>query len=1293
MPVSKTRLANERAREREVCSYYPLSWDIPDLTESLSARFDGPAEARHRLPPLGHVPRASPDPVLTAFAQLGALRLGAARSLISLIDSQSQLVLAEATGTLSLRSELTNDERSALWLGNCIIPRSCGLCECVVNSPDETVVVNDLQLDDRTATRPFVVGAPHLRFYAAVPLRSSIGTIIGAYCVFDGVPRSGLDESQVTFLQDVADAVVLYLGTSKAHAFNRKAERMVRGLTSFVTGGADLQDSINLDEPSAPENPSTSSPLPSRTPASSNDPAQGGRDASTPSSESQDTEQEDEAIALQNQILPLGAKRMFSRAANIMRESSNLAGVVFFDASMANSIPSEESPTTPSNDGSDTEASSGSGSSSASTNPQATCKILGFADSGRTSRDGRSPRRDYLGLTELALRRLLIRHPHGKIFNIVRPRTDDVQVKRTRGKAKRSTTVEAIVDVAHNARSAAIIPLWDYERQRWFAGCLCWTSEPNRTLSYGSDLLYLRAFGHSIMAELSRIDAAAVDQAKTSFIESMSHELRSPLHGILGGTEYLQSMPLDAFQTSIVNSIAVCGRTLLDTVQNVLEYSKINEFTGPYSKDATSSNMRLRRSSMDAASTTPAVNLCQLTEETVEAVFAGQSYNILSSRSGKSDSGDEALEQPSPSSHAYKEPVRKSVRVILDLPVRPCWTFAIRSGTWRHILMNVFGNALRYTHEGFVRVALSAVDVSDSESKITLTVTDSGTGMSAKYLRDGLFTPFTQENAFSVGTGLGMSIVRRLVQSVGGVVSVESKQKVGTEVKICVTLSKRDPPAGDVESDFGRFMSNWKVAVVRGHLPPEGEAEGIYYSSERHFHDSLCATLEDWFQIKITNMDHVGEDSSQLTIYPGPSFDSMFRGRSRQGVSVVVALDAFEAATLRADPRVTSGLVQIITQPCGPLKLVKVLERYLSRLDAQQNAPMRPDVVRSRKSLSRLPLLLKPPSDSDDAPTPKPDSKSLAPPRPSSPPQKELTPTPIAIETPSASSSSSTGVHTPSSSHSSFQLPQHPQEPEYNPGPISQPSLPADEPGNEIMIVDDNPLNLRLLSAFLSKQGFSHTSAVNGLEALNLFKANPQRWAAVLMDLSMPVMDGVTATREIRSWEMKLANAAVSPVAPDKGELLRESSSDSAETLRSERRRQSVAVSTDEASEEASDEATSWDLHSASTQVEEQDSSSGTSESESIFSPIASPGVEFHEYPLESPVLTRATTATSPPSPTRPLQLPPRLTTSGVWIIVITGLGSATARFEAMSAGANVFMTKPIKFRALIMTLNGSVAE
>jgi signal transduction histidine kinase len=73
------------------------------------------------------------------------------------------------------------------------------------------------------------------------------------------------------------------------------------------------------------------------------------------------------------------------------------------------------------------------------------------------------------------------------------------------------------------------------------------------------------AFGNSVMAELARIDAVDADQAKTRFISSISHELRSPLHGILAGAELLQESGKDAFQKSMFNTINMCGRTLLDT--------------------------------------------------------------------------------------------------------------------------------------------------------------------------------------------------------------------------------------------------------------------------------------------------------------------------------------------------------------------------------------------------------------------------------------------------------------------------------------------------------------------------------------------------------------------------------------------------------------------------------------------------------------------------------------------------------------------------------------------------------
>lgn len=110
------------------------------------------------------------------------------------------------------------------------------------------------------------------------------------------------------------------------------------------------------------------------------------------------------------------------------------------------------------------------------------------------------------------------------------------------------------------------MPFWDYERLRWFAGCLCWSNRPQRLLSANVDLSYFKVFSHSVMRELSRLDALALNQAKTTFVASISHELRSPLHGILGTLEFIKDTPLDSFQTSMFNSLNACAQTLLDTM-------------------------------------------------------------------------------------------------------------------------------------------------------------------------------------------------------------------------------------------------------------------------------------------------------------------------------------------------------------------------------------------------------------------------------------------------------------------------------------------------------------------------------------------------------------------------------------------------------------------------------------------------------------------------------------------------------------------------------------------------------
>ncbi|OJD38041.1 sensor histidine kinase response [Diplodia corticola] len=1423
--ATRSCLAAERARESDLCFYYPPSLSIPDLRAQLDT---GPGTNSN--PSSAHVPRPSTDLVLTALAQLGALRLNAANVLVSLVDSQSQIVLAEATPNMSLTGPA-----DALWLGSAVIPREYGVCECVLDEP--AVVVNDLLLDARFHARPFVRASPQFRFYAGIPLKAPTGSVIGVYAIFDTSPRDGLAETELLFLQDVAAAVVSYLGVSKAHDTNRNSEHMIRGLASFVTGAADLEATADLDVPRAPENPSVASPLPARTPAT--------QDKSPPSDEPQGATPDEDPPTLQDSILPSGAKRMFSRAANIMRESSALSGVIFFDASMANVLPTGATPPQTSSDDSDAEAStalttstaeesSGSNLSSTSSGPSIpTCKILGFADASRSSRDGSRIRKDYLMLTETSLRKFLTRHPHGKIFNIARQATDDVPVKRSRrGKTRRSTAVDAIIDVAHNARSAAIIPLWDYNRQRWFAGCLCWVTDPRRELTYGSDLLFLRAFGHSIMAEMGRIDAAAVDKARTTFIESMSHELRSPLHGILGAAEYLQSMRLDTFQANVVYSIAMCGRTLLDTVQNVLEYSKINEFTGPYAKSATSAALRLRRSSIGPIGSNPTVDLRRLTEETVEAIFAGQSYNFSTPQ--PNDDEDYFSDPPTSASPRSKSG-RKPVRVVLDLPNRHSWAFAIQPGIWRRILMNVFGNALRFTETGFVRVALSANDVGESESELLLTITDSGVGMSSKYVQDGLFKPFSQENSFSAGTGLGMSIVQRLVQSLGGEITVKSKVQSGTTVQIRMVLPSRVAIADDDFEDSVTTRARGRnVTVIKDRILEGEETRDVLRASERQFHDCLTDSLKAWFGVNVANSRDSDDASSRLVIYPGPSFHALYKAGKRRGVTVIVAIDGVEAATLRTDPRIKSGWIEVVTQPCGPSKLARILDRYMSRLDPESNAPLRPDISKSPRpgvGTTVMSSLLHCPSPSSARAAQKSNDLETIPQQTPKGSVHEPSQPPYSLKpSESVSSDSSLGAVTPPSSSRSSHIYHHRMHNEMvgkqksllaatsAPPPASSSEAAASDPSSftlslrhrsrsskEILIVDDNPLNLRLLSAFLTKAGFHrHTSALNGLEALNMFKKQPARWAAILMDISMPVMDGVTATQEIRAWERRVIqnNSSGQPGAMTPSAFVYGGGSDDGDAKKSPATKRSAKDESKEAVKRWSKGAAGAPPPDVSSpalpapqmpdngivgapssmlpdgfpfpreeekgekeekeekeETEEQGQGKpppaestryGASMAPSVpLRPAAEPdddtrdseekergedgqesevprGIPSSSSPRSSlPSRSQpsdkeasasiGSSSSSPPhssfsaeSPSAVLETPtPKATGTGtgtgpatasvlaahgrVQIIVITGLGSATARFEAMHAGADVFMTKPIKFGVLMKTLKGRI--
>jgi hypothetical protein len=428
--------------------------------------------------------------------------------------------------------------------------------------------------------------------------------------------------------------------------------------------------------------------------------------------------------ALQNTILPMNSRSMFARAANVILASSELDGVIILDASIAatghrqhpaapererlsGNLSDSAEPNSKSESSEDSSSQSGNAKKNASSSSLKRCGVLGAAPSRPVVNTDGTP--GVISLTETNLARLLREYPHGKVFNytvqgVSMSSTDDSSsargsheeflpggndprpvAKKRHGRASRSSKV--LSELLPGARSVAFVPCWDYERSRWFAGCLCWTNNPDRLLSTSVDLAYFKIFSHSIMRELSRLDAIALNQQKTTFVASISHELRSPLHGILGTLEFIKDTPLDTFQTGMFNSLNSCGQTLLDTINHVMDYSKLSE--GPKNVSTkrlkNTTTVRLSSKPLKTRNTLrdPAFDLCIATEEVVEAVFAGSSF--LPAMSSKN-----APLSPTTSPDADIFDVttkRKTCYIILDVSHEHDWIYCFPVGSWKRTVM------------------------------------------------------------------------------------------------------------------------------------------------------------------------------------------------------------------------------------------------------------------------------------------------------------------------------------------------------------------------------------------------------------------------------------------------------------------------------------------------------------------------------------------------------------------------------------------------------------------------------
>ena len=268
----------------------------------------------------------------------------------------------------------------------------------------------------------------------------------------------------------------------------------------------------------------------------------------------------------------------------------------------------------------------------------------------------------------------------------------------------------------------------------------------------------------------ARALAERASAAKTEFVAMMSHEVRTPLTAIHGHLELCLRTELSAEQESHLSRAQVSSRSLLRIVDDILDFSKI---------------------------------------EAQRLELEAEPFAL-----------HEVLEQLSGTFATVA--TRKNLELVFD--VHPSAPQRVVGDALRvsQVLLNLVGNALKFTERGCVVVSITSVERDAERSPLEFSVTDTGIGMSSDELRR-IFSPFTQADSSMTrrygGTGLGLSISKRLVEMMGGQLEVTSSPGQGSSFRFCLPLAAIEQPNTLAPSS----LAGLRVLIVEG-CKPQAEA-------------------------------------------------------------------------------------------------------------------------------------------------------------------------------------------------------------------------------------------------------------------------------------------------------------------------------------------------------------------------------------------------------------------------------------------------------------------------------------